>query len=153
VQLPVQHSSDLLDTSAFISLPSRVLEALQRQGHVLHVSPYVFWERLCHLTEADFERNKGRLVSKRKFVTFLDDPRAQIETPLLTLDRVIEPRPPDYELIDATLAALEASDSLASFYAADIRDSNNRVHRIAGSVERVRPIIPDRLCRPDPPSA
>jgi hypothetical protein len=144
VQLPVQHSSYLLDTSAFISLPTSVLDALQGQGHVLYVSPYAFWERLCHLNQAEFERNKGRLVSKRKFLTFLDDPRAQIETPLLTLDRVFEPRPPDYELIDAALAALEASDSLASFYAADIRDSNNRVHRIAGSVERVQAELAQR---------
>jgi hypothetical protein len=39
---------------------------------------------------------------------------------------------------------LEASDSLASFYAADIRDSNNRVHRIAGSVERVQAELAQR---------
>src|SRR5438132_5584124 len=50
--------SYLLDTSAFVALGLPVLEKLKSLR--LYVSPYVFWERLCHLDEnEDFGRGKG----------------------------------------------------------------------------------------------
>ena len=86
----------LLDTSAFMNLGLPVFTKL-RCWH-LHVSPYVFWERLCHLDETtDFPRAKGEF-KKFAHVRVLDDPRATIEKP--------EGRVSDTELIDGALAAL-----------------------------------------------
>ena len=118
----------LLDTSAFISLGLQTFIKL-RCWH-LHVSPYVFWERLCHLDEnTDFSRAKGDF-KKFKYVRVLDDPRAAIEKP--------EGRVPDTELICGALDALSASVSLSDFYSREIHDSNNNMHQIAGCVQMAR---------------
>jgi hypothetical protein len=118
----------LLDTSAFINLGLPVFTNL-RYWH-LHVCPYVFWERLCHLDEkTDFPRAKGEF-KKFKYVRVLDDPRATIEKP--------EGRVSDTELISGALDALNASVSLGDFYSKQIHDSNNNAYQIAGCVDVAR---------------
>ena len=118
----------LLDTSAFINLGLPVFTKLQCWH--LHVSPYVFWERLCHLDETtDFPRAKGEF-KKFAHVRVLDDPRATIEKQ--------EGRVSDTELIDGALDALNASVSLSDFYSRQIRDSNNNVRQISGCIDVAR---------------
>jgi hypothetical protein len=118
----------LLDTSAFMNLGLPVFTKL-RCWH-LHVSPYVFWERLCHLDETtDFPRAKGEF-KKFAHVRVLDDPRATIEKQ--------EGRVSDTELIDGALDALNASVSLSDFYSRQIRDSNNNVRQISGCIDVAR---------------
>jgi hypothetical protein len=112
----------LLDTSAFINLGLPVFTNLRCWD--LRVSPYVFWERLCHLDEkTDFPRAKGEF-KKFAYVRVLDDPRATIEKP--------EGRVSDTELIDGALDALNTSVSLSDFYSKKIYDSNNNVRQISG---------------------
>jgi hypothetical protein len=92
----------LLDTSAFINLGLPVFAKLR--GWNLYVSPYVFWERICHLDEkSDFQRAKGEF-RKFEYVKILDDPRAAIEKPL--------GRAPDSELICRALDVLKSAKSL-----------------------------------------
>jgi hypothetical protein len=77
-------------------------------------------------------------------VCILDDPRAAIELPSLATDVEIREREPDPNLIYAALAALRASQSLERFYSSLIQDSKNRLHQIAGCVERVRKDLEER---------
>jgi Protein of unknown function (DUF2934) len=127
--------SYLLDTSAFIAL-RRFLKRLQ--GCNLYVSPYVFWERLCHLDEhEDFERAKDEF-RKFKFVKILNDPRVGIEPPSLSSEAGCA------SLLYAVLAELEASKSLESFYSKQFRDSKNNVRQISGCVEEVRNVLNGR---------
>jgi hypothetical protein len=127
----------LLDTSVVVGLAGTVFGKLR--GWNLSISPYVFWERLCHLDEQpNFQQGK---VEFRKFESLrvLDEPRAAIEKP--------SGRVPDSELICGALKALNDSESLADFYSRQIRDCNNNVYQIAGCVERVRKELEDREAR------
>ena len=121
----------LLDTSAFRAISNQVLENLRLQNLGLYASPYVFWEVVCHLDENEgFDRNKGRLM-KFKYVEVLDDPRAEIETQLLPGDSELREHVTDGNLINAALAALQASNSLNAFYSAYIQDSRGRLRQIS----------------------
>lgn len=80
----------LLDTSAFRSLSHQELRALSRQGETFYASPYCFWEILSHLDEG-FDRYKSELM-KFRYVYVLDDPRAEVELPLLIKNRELQER-------------------------------------------------------------
>jgi hypothetical protein len=126
-----------LDTSAFINLGLPILAKLQCWQ--VHVSPYVFWQRLCHLDErTDFLRAKGE-YRKFDYVRVLDDPRAIIEKP--------EGRVPDSELIRAALDALNASVSLKDFCSRRFTDSNNHERQVAGCIGAARDELKRREAR------
>jgi hypothetical protein len=127
----------LLDTSAFRSLPGWVLQNLSGQGQSFFASPYCFWEIISHLNEpGQFDYYKGNLM-KFRYVQVLNDPQAELETPLLVEDRDLQERVPDSDLIEAALAALHESSSLDAFYSTYIEDSNGRPHQVSGCVQRL----------------
>jgi hypothetical protein len=131
----------LLDTSVFRFLPRQILEALHLKGYNLYASPFVFWELLTHLhEEGGFVGYKARMM-KFRFVDILDDPRALIESSVITNDTSAQQRVPDTELIEATLAALEASNSLESFYATLIEDSKGRTRQVADCAARSKEVL------------
>jgi hypothetical protein len=123
----------LLDTSVFIKLPGTALS-----GRDFYASPYCFWESLTHLDEEPFDhldeelfaRRKGQLM-KFKYVRILNDPRAEIEIPLLIEDRELQNRVSDEEVIEATLAALQASSTIEAFYSSYIQDSKGNVRQVS----------------------
>ena len=117
--------SYLLDTSAFRTLPSSVL-----QKHIFYASPYCFWELLTHLDEGKFDRQKGQLM-KFKYAHLLNDLRAEIEAPLLINDHMLQSRVSDAELIAAALAALRDSNSLKMFYLSYIEDSKGNLRQVS----------------------
>jgi hypothetical protein len=122
----------LLDTSAFRALPSRIL-----QEHTFYASPYCFWELLTHLDERSFDRHKGQLM-KFKYAHILNDPRAEIEVPLLIDDNQLQDRVSDEELIAAALAALQDSNSLDMFYSSYVEDSKGNLHQVSECAANVR---------------
>jgi hypothetical protein len=75
---------------------------------------------------------------KFKYLQILDDPRAEIENPLLIDDSILQERVPDHDLIAASLAALRDSNSLSVFYSAYIRDSKGKLHQISDCAASVR---------------
>lgn len=128
----------LLDTSAFRSLSNETLAQLRLQGFRLYVSPYVFWELLCHLDKnKKFTREKGQ-ITKLRFINILDDPRADIKTHFLASNPQFQKHVTDTDLIEAALAALEESETLDAFYSAYIRDAQNDIHQIADCAINVR---------------
>jgi len=122
----------LLDTSAFCALPSRIL-----QEHTFYASPYCFWELLTHLDEGSFDQYKGQLM-KFKYAHILNDPRAEIEVPLLIDDNQLQDRVSDEELIAAALAALQDSNSLDMFYSSYVEDSKGNLHQVSECAANVR---------------
>ena len=129
--------SFLLDTSAFRSLSKEALELVSNY-HALYTSPFCFWELLTHLDEyKDFERAKGQFM-KFTHIQVLDDPYAAVESPWLLENTELKDRPPDEDLIYATLAPLKASTSLEEFYLARIADSQGRQYEVNGCVARAR---------------
>jgi hypothetical protein len=103
----------------------------------------VFWELLCHLDEGNFDRNKGILM-KFIYVKVLNDPKAEIETRLIPRDVKLKEHVPDTDIILATLGALQASDSLSTFYSSYIRDSRDRTRQISGCAAEVRQQLKER---------
>jgi hypothetical protein len=144
-EVAAMSQSYLLDTNAFFSLSRNVLEQLHMRGYGLYVSPYVFWERLCHLDKREnFEAAKGEF-KKFGVVEVLDDPLAAIEKSLLPTDAEIHRRVLDADLIYAALAALRSSKSLGAFYYARIQDSNNCIHQVEGCVDRARKTLREEV--------
>lgn len=121
-----------MDTSAFRALPSSVL-----QKHTFYTSPYCFWELLTHLDEGQFNRHKGQLM-KFEYVYLLNDPRAEIEVPLLLNNSQLQDRVSDAELIPAALAALRDSDSLDRFYLSYFKDSKGNLHQLSDCAANAR---------------
>jgi hypothetical protein len=131
----------LLDTSAFRSLSGKILNQLSIQGQKIYVSPYCFWELLCHLEEkGEFERFKSHLL-KFDFVQILDDPRALFENPILINDNELVDRISDQELINDLLNALEKSSTLCEFYSFFIKDSKGQIRLISKCSKRVSDIL------------
>ena len=129
----------LLDTSAFRALASDTLGRLAAERPLL-ASPFCFWEIASHLDEPDqFPRVKGNLM-KFCHVCILDDPEA-IALAELRATPLCRPRVPDNELIYAALGALRESDSLSSFYAKRIRDSQGNVRTLAGFAARGKDVL------------
>jgi len=131
--------SYLLDTSAFRSLSGEVLQNLSKQDYLLFVSPYCFWEILCHLNER-FDYFKVQLM-KFKHVKVLDDPLALLYSPFLSEDFTFQERISDDDIIYATLAALRDSDSLDTLYSAYIEDSRGNIRQISDCAKRVSKIL------------
>jgi hypothetical protein len=126
--------SYLLDTNAFFRLKRLLLETLHMKGYHLYASPYVFWERLCHLDKKEFKRAKGEF-QKFKCVRILDDPRVAVELPSLPMN--VELQGGRADIIYAALAKIEDAQSLESFYSSRIEIDG--VHRqVAGCVDGAR---------------
>jgi hypothetical protein len=129
----------LLDTSAFISLSSDELEQYNLRKLKIMISPYTFWELLCHLDE-DWFRNKGQ-ICKCSNVKILDDPQAIIDTNFeYRIVRLIN-RLPDNELIPEILECLNKSNSINDFYSSNFIDSRGNKRLISDCSERVRKIL------------
>jgi hypothetical protein len=123
----------LLDTSIFRGLSKVAFSSIPKTMSLI-ASPYCFWELLCHLDEAEaFPKFKSRMMRFKK-VWVLDRAWRELETP-----------PEDYvsdnDVIDAALAALQASESLDEFYASVIRDSNGKLRELADCCARAREIL------------
>ena len=126
----------LLDTSSFISISSDELEQYNSENFKIMISPYTFWELLCHLDE-NWIRKKGQ-INKCSRIKILDDPQAIIETELqLTVDRLIN-RLPDNQLIPSILECLSKSNSINDFYNSDFMDNKGNKRLISECSERVR---------------
>ncbi len=129
----------LLDTSAFKALASDRLGRLAAERPLL-VSPFCFWEIASHLDEPDqFPRVKGNLM-KFRHVYVLNDPEA-IALAELSATSLRRPRVSDDELIYVSLGALRESDSLSSFYAKLIRDSQGNVRTLSGFAARGKDVL------------
>ena len=101
--------SFLLDTSAFIALPTRRLEEASRSAS-LYVSPFCFWELLTHLEDdGKFSRVKGTLM-KFRHVAVRDDPQAEVYRFVLPSSDSVHTRVRDGDLVYAALAALDDSE-------------------------------------------
>jgi hypothetical protein len=77
---------------------------------------------------------------KFRHVCILDDPEA-IARAELRATSLRRPRVPDNEVIYAALGALRESDSLSSFYAKLIRDSQGNVRTLSGFAARGRDVL------------
>lgn len=119
----------LLDTSTCRALSYIDLQNLRIAGYPLCVSPYSFWEMICHLDECSFQRQKGQFQKFRE-ITVLDDPRAEIERVILPRTDPISARLPDTTLISAALSALDFSDSISHFYRQTFVDDRGQVRKI-----------------------
>jgi hypothetical protein len=104
------------------------------------VSPFCFWELMSHLDEPDmFLRVKGNLM-KFRHVKVLDDPEAE-SLAEVGVASALKGRVSDEDVICASLAALQASDSLDSFYSKQIRDSFGNVRSLSGCVARAKDVL------------
>lgn len=131
----------LLDTSAFRALSKNILSQLQDDNHNIFVSPYSFWELLCHLDAKDkFEYYKTNLL-KLDYVQILDDPLAEFESTTLINDNKLAERISDHELINGLLNALENSSTLKEFYSFYMKDSKGEFHLISDCAKRAREFL------------
>lgn len=104
------------------------------------VSPFCFWELMSHLDEPhQFHRVKGNLM-KFRHVQVLDDPEAE-SLAEVGVASVPKGRVSDEDVICASLAALQAADSLDSFYSKQIRDSFGNVRSLSGCVARAKDVL------------
>jgi hypothetical protein len=132
--------SFLLDTSAFIALPTRRLEEASRSAS-LYVSPFCFWELLTHLEDdGKFSRVKGTLM-KFRHVAVRDDPQAEVYRFVLPSSDSVHTRVRDGDLVYAALAALDDSESTKEFYKRDIQDESGQRRQIAGCVAAIRQLL------------
>ncbi len=130
--------SYLLDTSALRALSGEVIQNFSNQHAHLFVSPYCFWEILCHLDEHENFVYFRTQLTKFKYVKVLDDPYATFYTPFLPNEPELQERVSDDDIIYPMLAALQSSDCLKTFYAAYIRDSKARIRQISDCAARAR---------------
>ncbi len=129
----------LLDTSAFRSLSSSDLEQYNLEKLEIMISPYTFWELLCHL-DKDWIQYKGNIY-KCSRVQILDDPNAIIYTDLkYQIDKLIN-RLPDNELIPGILECLKESNSINNFYNSNFIDSRGNKRLISKCSDRVNKIL------------
>jgi hypothetical protein len=114
------------------------MQLLVDKGVVLFASPYSCWEILCHLDEPNNFSRIRTILLKFQYVTILDSPSAEIENAIVgpNNDRITE-----VEYVQASLAALQHSNSLETFYSAFIRLSNSRYSEIADVFTRARDIL------------
>jgi len=133
----------LFDTSAVRSISFENLERLIDNDYVLLVSPYSFWELLCHLEEKQkFDRFKSELA-KFKYFSILDDPFGITAKYTKLHKSVMQDRIEDHELIQGTISVLEKSSSIDEFYSSKFIDSKNNRREIRNCVKRGRTILAD----------
>ena len=132
----------LLETSAFKSLSIKKLEQYNLEGFEIMISPYTFWELLCHLDE-DWTRNKGQ-ICKCSRVKILDDPRAINEIDLQYRVERLNNRVPDNQLIPGIIECIRRSDSIDAFYSSNFIDSMGNKRLIIECSTRVREILDER---------
>lgn len=129
--------SYLLDTSALCGVSGNSL-AQVAQKHDLFVSPFCFWEILCHLDEQTNFVAQKKLLLKFEHVQILDHPVAIIEAPFLAK---YEDRIPDNDLIEAALAALREASTIDEFYSMYIDDGKGSTRLISECAARIRNIL------------
>ena len=129
----------LLETSAFRSLSVKELEQYNHKSLVM-ISPYTFWELLCHLEDEDWPFYK-KLLCKCSKIIILDDPRAIIETELKYNVKRLNHRLPDNHLIPEVIQHLEKSSCLNDFYNNDFTDSNGNKRTIEECSKKVQNIL------------
>lgn len=79
-------------------------------------------------------------MMKFRYVKILEEPEAELliqASPTKQLEDYVSAN----DVILATLGALQASDSLDTFYASYIKDSNDKTRDISNSAERIRKIL------------
>lgn len=113
-------SDYLLDTQALRSLPFATIRRAVARGMRLSVSPISLWELLTHLDKTDeksgFDLRKGWLL-KARGLRILDDPFAAHAVRVAAPTVAHESRFDDAPILNAVLEALDASPTLADFYA------------------------------------
>lgn len=135
------HEKLLFDTSALRSLSWENLKRLSDKGCDLFISPFSFWEILCHLDEEQkFDRFKIELI-KFKHFTILDDPFGITAKYTKLHKSVMQDRVEDHELIQGTISVLTKSSSIENFYSSFFIDSNKNARKIQDCVERGRSIL------------
>lgn len=131
----------LLDTSVIRATSMKNLNDLSNMGHGLFVSPYSFWEILCHLDEKQkYEYFKSQLT-KFKFLNILDDPFGVIAKYLEPYKSSLNDRIKDDELIHRIIAALDRSNSIDKFYSYVLEDSKRKIRKIEDCATRGREIL------------
>lgn len=78
---------------------------------------------------------------KFRYVEILDDPHALLESALSLVD---EHRVPDNDLIEAMLAALQASGSLVQFYVSYIQDTKGMTRQVSECALKARELLDKR---------
>jgi len=129
----------LLETSVFISLSAKELGQYNSKGLKIMISPYTFWELLCHLDENWFLYKS--LLCKCSKINILDDPRAVIETELKYNVERLNHRLPDNQLIPEVVECLKKSKSLNDFYNSDFIDNNGDRRLIKKCSEEVQDFL------------
>ncbi len=133
--------SYLIDTSALRALSTKAIQNIFDQYTHLFVSPYCFWELLCHLDEEKkFDYYKTQLL-KFKYVKVLDDPDAVFYTSFLPNDPTLQERVSDDDLIYPMVSVLHSSDSLKTFYSQSVRAFNGKRRQIADCATRTREVL------------
>lgn len=132
----------LLDTSTFRSLSVKELEQYNSEEFKIMISPYTFWELLCHLEE-DWSQYRNQIIKCLK-VKILDDPRAIIETELQYKVERLNNRLPDNKLIPEIIEHLRQSNSINDFYNNDFIDSKGKMRLIKECSIRVQEILDNK---------
>ena len=131
----------LLDTSAVRSISLEKLKRISDKDCVLLVSPYSFWEILCHLDEEQkFNRFKIELIKFKNF-SILDDPFGITAKYIKDHNSVIKDRVEDHEMIQGAISVLAKSSSIDEFHSSFFVDSNNNTRQIQDCVKRGRKIL------------
>jgi len=133
-------ASFLLETSAFISLSGKELEQYDLDGLIIMISPYTFWELLCHLDEGNWEKNKNK-ICKCSRVKILDDPHVIIETNLQYKAKRLVNHLPDNELIPEVIKCLNKSNSINDFYNSYFIDIRGNRHLVKGCSESAQKVL------------
>lgn len=139
----------LLDTSTFISLSKDKLEKYNSENFKIMISPYTFFELLCHLDdhlEEDWKKSKGN-ICKCSSVEILDDPHAIIETELHYQTERLKDSLPDSQLIPEILKCLRNSNSINDFYKSDFIDKKGQKRLICGCSKMARKILDEEKTR------
>lgn len=129
----------LLETSTFWSLSIGELEQYKSYGFKIMISPYTFWELLCHL-DKDWAQYKTQVCKSSK-VKILDDPRAFIETELQYKVKRLNNRLPDNKLIPEIIECLRKSNSINDFYDSNFIDSMGNKRLIKECSSRVQEFL------------
>jgi hypothetical protein len=128
----------LLDTSIFRGLSAAKFYSIPK-SITLVASPYCFWELLPHLDEPEEFIGFKRRMMRFKKVWVLDRAWKEFETRSNASE--MDDRLCDNDIIDATLAALEASESLGDFYECVIQDTNGTLRQILDCCTRAREFL------------
>jgi hypothetical protein len=137
----------LLDTQAIRSLPRAALDAAEKSGVRLRLSPISVWELLCHVDESEtngegWRKAKGHLLRARRCL-LLDDPFAE-HAVFVTATKPAAANPTRFDdrvVIPQMLAHLDSSNSLEDFYSREVTYRSGEKGQVKGCAERVRELL------------